>query len=59
MIKIVLYLISFAASAYALSGVDFKKMTRSGGDSRMFLLYLLTSMGLAFLIAEFLLGLSL
>ena len=57
-LRIIVYLVSFAASIYALSGYDFKKHTRPGAEQRMFLLYLLCSMALAFLVSEFVLGLS-
>lgn len=58
-LRITIYLISFIASAYALSGVDFGKLTRRGGQQRIFLLYLLASMALGYLVAMFVLGLSL
>lgn len=58
-LRITIYLVSFAASAYALQGLDFTKFTRRGGQQRMFLLYLLASMALGYLVAMFVLGLSL
>ena len=57
--RITIYLVSFIASAYGLSGVDFSKLTRRGGQQRLFLLYLLGSMALGYLVAMFILGLSL
>ncbi len=58
-LRITIYLLSFIASAFALSGVDFARVTRRGGQQRIFLLYLLGSMALAYLVAMFILGLSL
>lgn len=58
-LRIVIYLVSFIASSYALSGVDFSKLTRRGGQQRVFMLYLLASMALGYLVAMFVLGLSL
>ncbi|QIK68940.1 DUF1146 domain-containing protein [Erysipelothrix sp. HDW6C] len=57
-LRIGLYLVSFMVSAYALSGVDFGKFMRKGGELRMQLLLLLLSLGLGYIVAQFLLGLS-
>ena len=58
MLKTAIYLISFFTTMYAMSGIDFNKMTRKQGESRVFLLSILISMGVAYLVAEFLLGLT-
>lgn len=43
---------------YAMNGIDFNKIKRKRSESQVFLLSILMSMGIAFLVAEFLLGLT-
>lgn len=57
-LRIVIFLVSFLASAYALYGIDFRKFYRKGNDRQIQVLYLLLSMGLGFVVANFILGLS-
>ena len=57
-LRIVLYLVSFIGCAYALGGIDFAKVMRPKSAVKMQLLYILLSMGMAYLVAQFLLGLS-
>lgn len=57
-LRIAIILVSFGSVAYALYGVDFGKMLRKGHQGKAILLYLLLSMGLAHLVAQFLLSLS-
>lgn len=57
-VRIVIYLFSFGVSAYALSGVDFEKITRRGSETKIQLLYIFLALGLGYLIAEFLMGIS-
>lgn len=57
-VRIVIYLFSFVVSAYALSGLDFKKITRRGSETKIQLLYIFLALGLGYLIAEFLMGIS-
>ncbi len=57
MLKTAIYLITFFVTMYALSGVNFKTITRSNQESRVFLLSIFLGMAIAYLVAEFLLGL--
>lgn len=57
-VRIVIYLFSFVVSAYALSGLDLKKITRRGSETKIQLLYIFLALGLGYLIAEFLMGIS-
>ena len=57
-VRILIYLVSFIISAYALSGVDFTKIMKPGADSKMQILYMLLAMALAFGVAQFLMGIS-
>lgn len=57
-LRIVLYLVSFIGVAYALNGVDFSKVMRPQSALKMQILYILLSMGIAYLVAQFLMGLS-
>ncbi|CAM3466783.1 DUF1146 domain-containing protein [Erysipelothrix sp. D19-032] len=56
--RIILYLMSFFISAYALYGVDFRKFTRKGKEMHMQVLYILLALALGYAVAQFLLGLS-
>lgn len=58
-LRISIYILSFIASAFALSGIDFARLTRRGGQQRVLLLYFLCAMALGYLVAMFVLGLSL
>ncbi len=58
MLKTAVYLISFFITMYAMNGIDFNKIKRKRSESQVFLLSILMSMGIAFLVAEFLLGLT-
>lgn len=58
-LRIGIYLVSFLVSAYALSGVNFEKITRIRKQQEIQVLYLLLSIALAYLVAQFMLGLSL
>lgn len=57
-VRIIIYLFSFGVAAYALSGVDFSKITRRGSEAKIQLLYIFLALGLGYLIAEFLMGIS-
>ncbi len=57
-IRILLYIVSFAASAYALSGVHFEKIARRHSETKIQLLYVLLSLALAYGVAQFLMGIS-
>ncbi|WP_078055167.1 DUF1146 domain-containing protein [Erysipelothrix larvae] len=57
-IRIVVTIISFVVCAYALSGIDFSKLIRKGHESKAMMLYILLSMGLGYLVAQFILSLS-
>lgn len=56
--RIVLYFVCFLASAYALRGIDFHKAMRKGSETRIQLLYIFLSLGLGYVVAQFLMGLS-
>ncbi len=57
--RIVIYLVCFLLAGYALSGIDFEKIMKRGHTIHIQLLYLLLSMGIGYLVAQFILGLSL
>lgn len=57
-VSIVIHLGAFIVSAYALQSVDFKRLTRRGHEAKAQVLYFLSSMALAYLVAQFLLSLS-
>ena len=58
MLKISVYLISFLISMIAMTGVNFEKVMRKQSETKMVLLSILLGMGIAYLVAEFLLGLT-
>lgn len=58
MLKISVYLVSFFITMYALMGVNFEKVMRKQSESKVFLLSILLGMGIAYLVAEFILGLT-
>ena len=58
MLKISVYLISFFVTMSALTGVDFEKVMRRQSERKMLLLSILLGMGIAYLVAEFILGLT-
>lgn len=58
MLKISVYLICFFVTMSALTGVDFEKVMRRHSERKMFLLSILLGMGIAYLVAEFILGLT-
>ena len=57
-IEIILYFITFAVSLYALSAIDFAKFIFPGRVVQTQILILLLAMALAYLVVQFLLGLS-
>ncbi|QIK56487.1 DUF1146 domain-containing protein [Erysipelothrix sp. HDW6A] len=57
-LRISVYLLCFLLASYALSGFDFSKVMRPQSQTKMQVLYLLLSLALAYLVAQFLLGLS-
>lgn len=57
-IEIILYFITFAVSLYALSAIDFAKFIFAGRVVQTQILILLLAMALAYLVVQFLLGLS-
>ena len=57
-VRIIIYLFSFGASGFALSGVDFSKITRKGSETKIQLLYIFLALALGYLVAEFLMGIS-
>lgn len=57
-LKITIHILSFIISFYALSGVQFEKVVRVETPFKAQLLLLLSSMGLGFLVAQFLMALA-
>ena len=57
MLEIAVYLIAFAVSLYALDALNFNALVRKNKVAQAQLLYVLLAMGLAVLVAQFLLGL--
>lgn len=57
-VKISIYIICFVASFYAISCVQFEKFTNVKQPLKVQLLMLLLSFALAYLVATFLMGLS-
>jgi uncharacterized membrane protein YwzB len=57
-IRIIVYLISFGFSLYVLSGLNFNQWFRPGKSYLAQPLLLMLSLALAYLVAEFVLGLS-
>ena len=58
MLKISVYLVSFFITMYAMTGVDFGKVMRKQNEQKMLLLGILLAMAISFLVAEFILGLT-
>lgn len=58
-VRIAIYLISFLFSAYILTCIDFLKLIRSNQQAKGQILYILLSLALGYLVAQFILGLSL
>ena len=58
-IRVIVYILSLAASFFALSCVDFSRFIYSKKSIYAQFLLVIFSMALAYLVAEFLLGLSL
>lgn len=54
-IKLVIYVISFMASIYGLSSIDFARLLHKNKAREFNLLYILLSFALAYLVANFLL----
>ena len=54
----VVYLISFALSFYCLSGIDFARFIRKGHSHKAEGLLLLFSIALAYVVAQFFLGIT-
>lgn len=59
LIRIIVHLMAFIISLFTLSGVDFKKVARRGKEAHVFLVYILCSIALGYLVAQFLLNISL
>jgi uncharacterized membrane protein YwzB len=57
MLEIAVYLIAFAVSLYALDALNFNAMLRKNKVVQAQILFVLFAMGLAALVAQFLLGL--
>ena len=57
-VRIIIYLFSFTASAYALSGIDFSKIMKKGSEVKIQLLYMFLALGLGYVVAEFLMSIS-
>lgn len=57
-VRIIIYLVSFVISAYALSGIDFTKNMRQNADTKMQILYILLSLALGYGVAQFVMGIS-
>lgn len=58
LLKTIVYLGSFAASLYALSSVRFDKICFVSNPNKVRLLLILLAMGIAYLVSEYLLGLT-
>lgn len=58
MLRIAVHLGALIISAYVLVGLDFSKILRKGHEDKAQLLYLMLTMALAYLLAQFLLSLS-
>ena len=58
LVRILIYLVSFIISAYALSGIDFTKNMRQNADTKMQILYILLSLALGYGVAQFVMGIS-
>ncbi len=57
-VRISIHLVSLMISGYVLMGVDFSKFLRKGHKNKDRLMYILASIALAYLIAQFLLNIS-
>lgn len=55
--RTVLYLACFCVSFWALMGLDFERFIRKGRTKQAQMILLLVSMALAYLVAQFLMGL--
>lgn len=58
MLKISVYLVSFFITMVAMTGVDFQKIVRRQEEWKVLLLSILLAMGIAYLVAEFILALT-
>lgn len=57
-VRISVHLSALIISGYVLMGVDFSKFLRKGQQDKGQLLYVLTTLAMAYLVAQFLLNLS-
>lgn len=55
--RVFVYLACFAASMYGLSSIQFEKLLKGNKVKEFYVLYFLLAMGLAYLAAQFLMGL--
>lgn len=51
-IEVIIYLLSFLLSLYALDSVDFSKLIRKNQSHKVILMYILISFSLAFLVGS-------
>ncbi len=54
--SLIIYFACFAASLYALSGVDFAKLMKKGRTIQIQALYLILAMAIAYLLGKFLMA---
>lgn len=57
-VRIIIYLFSFGAAAYALSGINFRKIMLPQSETKMQLLYIFLALAIGYAVAEFLMGIS-
>ncbi|MEA5026812.1 hypothetical protein SDC9_89913 [bioreactor metagenome] len=57
-VRIILHIVSFALSWYALGCIDFARYTKPGHAKQTQVLYMLISLALGFLVAQFLLAIG-
>lgn len=58
LLRILVHLASLGISSYVLIGVDFNKFMRKGHSDKAQALFILSSLALAYLVAQFLLSIS-
>lgn len=54
--RLVIYFLSFIVSSYALSAFDFNRFLKKNSVMKAQIFYLLIAMSLAFLVAQFIMG---